>query len=145
MSSRTILLVEDSPDDIELTVHAFRKNHMTNDVVVAKDGIEALDYLFATGQYTGRDPANVPALILLDLKLPKLGGLEVLKRVRNTTATRRIPVVILTTSDDNSDIVNGYNLGANSYICKPVNFSDFTRVVEQLKLYWLILNTPAPD
>ena len=144
MDRTTILLIEDNPDDVELTLHAFQKNHMANDIVVAGDGAEGLDYLFGTGKYAGRDAEESPALILLDLQLPKIGGLEVLRRVREDERTKRIPVVILTTSDEEEDIVNGYNGGANSYLRKPVDFTEFMNSVKQLEMYWLVLNTPPP-
>ena len=144
MDRTTILLIEDNPDDVELTLHAFQKNNMANDIVVAGDGAEGLDYLFGTGKYAGRDAEESPALILLDLQLPKIGGLEVLRRVREDERTKRIPVVILTTSDEEEDIVNGYNGGANSYLRKPVDFGEFMNAVKQLEMYWLVLNTPPP-
>ena len=144
MDKATILLIEDNPDDVELTLHAFQKNHMANDIVVATDGAEGLDYLFGTGKYAGRDAEEPPALILLDLQLPKIGGLEVLRRVREDERTKRIPVVILTTSDEEEDIVNGYNGGANSYLRKPVDFAEFMNAVKQLEMYWMVLNTPPP-
>lgn len=144
MGTQTILLVEDNADDAELTEHAFRQNRITTDIVHARDGEEALDYLFGTGGFTGRDRHSMPALILLDLKLPRIDGLEVLRRLRAQSETRRIPVVILTTSDEESDIARGYDLGANSYIRKPVDFGEFNRVVDQLGLYWLAINTPSP-
>jgi two-component system response regulator len=144
MDQTTILLIEDNPDDVELTLHAFQKNHMANDVVVATDGAEGLDYLFGTGKYAGRDAKESPALILLDLQLPKIGGLEVLRKVREDERTRRIPVVIMTTSDEEEDIVNGYNGGANSYLRKPVDFAEFMNAVKQLEMYWMVLNTPPP-
>jgi len=141
--TQTILLVEDNADDVELTMHAFRKSRMANEFVVARTGEEALDYMFGTGDWAGREH-DLPALMLLDLKLPGIGGLDVLRRVREREATKRMPVVILTTSDDEGDIVSGYNLGVNSYIRKPVDFGAFTQVVDQLGLYWLVVNTPAP-
>ena len=144
MDQTTILLIEDNPDDVELTLHAFQKNHMANDVVVASDGAEGLDYLFGTGKYAGRDADKPPALILLDLQLPKIGGLEVLRKVREDARTKRIPVVIMTTSDEEEDIVNGYNGGANSYLRKPVDFTEFMNSVKQLEMYWMVLNTPPP-
>ena len=144
MDKATILLIEDNPDDVELTLHAFQKNHMTNEVVVASDGAEGLDYLFGTGKYAGRDADEAPALILLDLQLPKIGGLEVLRRVREDERTKRIPVVILTTSDEEEDIVNGYDRGCNSYLRKPVDFNEFMNSVKQLEVYWMVLNTPPP-
>ncbi len=145
MDKATILLIEDNPDDVELTLHAFQKNHMANDVVVAGDGAEGLDYLFGTGKYAGRNADEPPALILLDLQLPTIGGLEVLRKVREDERTKRIPVVILTTSDEEEDIVNGYNGGANSYGRKPVDFTEFMNSVKQLEMYWMVLNTPPPN
>ncbi len=144
MDQTTILLIEDNPDDVELTLHAFQKNNMANEVVVASDGAEGLDYLFGTGKYAGRDADEPPALILLDLQLPKIGGLEVLRKVREDERTKRIPVVIMTTSDEEEDIVNGYNGGANSYLRKPVDFGEFMNAVKQLEMYWMVLNTPPP-
>ncbi len=144
MDRTTILLIEDNPDDVELTLHAFQKNHMANDVVVASDGAEGLDYLFGTGKYAGRNTDDAPTLILLDLQLPKIGGLEVLRKVREDERTKRIPVVILTTSDEEEDIVNGYNGGVNSYLRKPVDFTEFMNAVKQLEMYWMVLNTPPP-
>ena len=144
MDRTTILLIEDNPDDVELTLHAFQKNNMANDIVVASDGAEGLDYLFGTGKYAGRDAEEPPALILLDLQLPKIGGLEVLRKVREDERTKRIPVVIMTTSDEEEDIVNGYNGGANSYLRKPVDFGEFMNAVKQLEMYWMVLNTPPP-
>lgn len=145
MSARgqTILLVEDNDDDVELTVHAFRKSQLSSEIVVVHDGEEALDYLFRRNA-EGGDEHELPAVMLLDLKLPGISGLDVLRRVRGADETRRMPVVILTTSDDENDIINGYNLGVNSYIQKPVDFSAFTGVVDQLGLYWLTVNTPSP-
>ncbi len=144
MDQSTILLIEDNPDDVELTLHAFQKNHMANEVVVAGDGAEGLDYVFGTGKYAGRNADEPPALILLDLQLPKIGGLEVLRKVREDERTKRIPVVILTTSDEEDDVVNGYNGGANSYLRKPVDFNEFVNSVKQLEVYWMVLNTPPP-
>jgi len=144
MENRIILLVEDNPDDIALTLRALKKNNVANKVVVARDGVEALDYLLRTGEHAGRDPLAVVALILLDLKLPKLDGLEVLRRLRAESSTRLLPVVILTSSKEESDLVNGYALGANSYIRKPVDFVNFTEAVRQLGLYWLVLNELPP-
>jgi CheY-like chemotaxis protein len=142
--SKVILLVEDNPDDEELTLRALKKNNIQNEVVVARDGVEALDYLFATGRYAGRDVTQVPSVTLLDLKLPKVDGLEVLKRIRADERTRFLPVVILTSSKEEHDLLNGYALGANSYIRKPVDFSQFIDAVRQLGLYWLLLNESAP-
>ena len=144
MDQTTILLIEDNPDDVELTLHAFQKNNMANEVVVASDGAEGLDYLFGTGKYAGRDADEPPALILLDLQLPKIGGMEVLRKVREDERTKRIPVVIMTNSDEEEDIVNGYNGGANSYLRKPVDFTEFMNAVKQLEVYWMVLNTPPP-
>ena len=144
MRDKIILLVEDNPDDELLTLRALRKNNVLNKVVVARDGVEALDYLFGTGRHSGRDTAVMPQLILLDLKLPKIDGLEVLKRLRADERTRLLPVVILTSSREEQDMLDGYGLGANSYVRKPVNFEQFVQAIEQLKLYWLILNESPP-
>jgi two-component system response regulator len=144
MGSKVILLVEDNADDEALTLRAFRKNNVMNEVVVTRDGAEALDYLFGTGAYAGRDPTDVPQLMLLDLKLPKVDGLEVLRRLRADPRTRLIPVVILTSSREEQDLIAGYSLGANSYVRKPVDFGQFTDAVRQLSLYWLVLNEPPP-
>jgi two-component system response regulator len=143
MKTKVILLVEDNPSDIELTQRAFAKSHIANKLVVAEDGQEALDYLFGTGKHTGRDVSNIPALVLLDLKLPRLDGLEVLRQIRLDPRTSRLAVVILTTSKEEQDVAQSYDLGANSYIRKPVDFSQFTQAVEHLGLYWLVLNEPA--
>jgi len=144
MNNKVILLVEDNPDDEALTLRAFRKNNILNEVVVARDGAEALDYLFGTGAYAGRDPTDVPQLILLDLKLPKVDGLEVLRRLRADPRARLIPVVILTSSREEQDLIAGYSSGANSYVRKPVDFVQFTEAVRQLSLYWMVLNEPPP-
>jgi two-component system response regulator len=139
-----ILLVEDNPDDVELTLRAFRKSKIANEIVVARDGVEALDYLFATGPHTGRDTSSLPQLVLLDLKLPRLDGLQVLERIRGNPKTKLLPVVILTSSTEQPDLVTGYSLGANSYIRKPVDFQEFVVAVRRLGLYWLLLNQPPP-
>ena len=137
---KVILLVEDNGDDEVLTLRALKRHNISNPVVVARDGVEALDYLFGTGAHAGRDTGALPQVMLLDLKLPRLDGLEVLKRVRADERTRRLPVVILTSSREESDVVRGYDLGANSYVRKPVDFTEFLESVRQLGLYWLILN-----
>lgn len=139
-----LLLVEDNPDDEELTLLAFEQSRITNEVVVAHDGAEALDYLFGTGMYTGRDLSVMPALILLDLQLPRINGLEVLQRLRADKRTKFLPVVILTTSNEQQDLMNSYSLGCNSYIRKPVDFQQFMTAVQQLGVYWLILNQLPP-
>jgi two-component system, response regulator len=137
---KTILLVEDNPDDELLTLRALKKNNVFNKVVVARDGAEALDYLFGEGAYEGRDVSDIPQVVLLDLKLPKVDGLEVLRRLRADERTRLLPVVILTSSREQQDLLDGYGYGANSYVRKPVDFAQFSRAVEQLELYWLVLN-----
>ena len=142
-TDRPILLVEDNPDDEALTLRAFAKNKIANPVVVARDGVEALDYLFGTGIHAGRDVAAKPSVVLLDLKLPRIDGLDVLRRIRADDQTRLLPVVILTTSKEQRDIFEAYSLGANSYIRKPVDFEKFIHAVGQLALYWLSLNEPA--
>jgi CheY-like chemotaxis protein len=139
-----ILLVEDNPDDVELTLHAFKRVKLVNRVRVVRDGAEALDYLFGDGEFTGPDVVGVPHLILLDLKLPKVGGIEVLRRLRGDPRTRTVPVVVLTSSREERDIAETYNLGLNSYIVKPVDFDQFSKVAEQLSYYWLLLNQPPP-
>jgi CheY-like chemotaxis protein len=141
---KTILLVEDNPDDEALTLRALRKNNIMNEVIVAHDGAEALDYLFATGKYIGRDTDLVPQVMLLDLKLPKIEGLEVLRRVRADERTKLLPVVILTSSNEERDRIESYGLGANSYVRKPVDFTQFIDAARQLGLYWLVLNEPPP-
>lgn len=145
MNNKVILLVEDNPDDETLTLRALRKNKILNEIVVARDGTEALDYIFGTGMHTGRDTSVQPQLILLDLKLPKIDGLEVLKRIRSDPRTALQPVAILTTSNEERDIVTSYQLGVNSYIRKPVDFDAFIEAVRQLGLYWLVLNTAPPS
>jgi two-component system response regulator len=144
MTSYTILMVEDNPDDVALTVRAFDKCNIANTVVVAGDGVEALDYLFCTGKHQSRDRNGDPALVLLDLKLPRIDGLEVLRRLRADERTNLLPVVILTSSREEEDVVRGYSLGANSYVRKPVDFTEFVEAVKQLGLYWLIVNQPPP-
>lgn len=142
-TDRPILLVEDNPDDEALTLRAFNKNRIGNPVIVARDGVEALYYLFGNGQHSGRDLNVMPAVVLLDLKLPRIDGLEVLRRIRAEERTSLIPVVILTTSKEQQDIFEGYSLGANSYIRKPVDFEKFIQAVGQMGLYWLVMNEPA--
>ena len=139
MKTKVILLVEDNPDDVKLTLRALKKSNILNEVVVAHDGVEALDYLFGTGAYAGRDTRVVPQLVLLDLKMPKMDGLEVLHRLRADERTKLMPVVVLTTSSEDKDRVESYAQGANSYIRKPVDFEQFVRAVQQLGLYWLVL------
>jgi CheY-like chemotaxis protein len=145
MTDKTILLVEDNLDDEKLAVRALKKNNVMNDVVVAHDGVEALDYMFGTGPYAGRNIEMQPAVVLLDLKLPKIDGLEVLRRLREDERTKRLPVVVLTSSREEKDLVSSYNLGANSYIRKPVDFNRFVEAVAQLGIYWLILNETPPQ
>jgi CheY-like chemotaxis protein len=144
MEEKIILLVEDNPDDVELTLRAFKKNNILNRMIVAKDGVEALDVLFGTGTYTGRELKELPVVILLDLKLPKIDGMEVLKRIRQNDRTKLIPVVILTSSAEQKDVIDGYSLGANSYVRKPVNFEQFVEAIRHLGLYWLLWNEPPP-
>lgn len=144
MANGTILLVEDNPDDVDLTLRAFEQQRITNEVVVARDGVEALDYLFGEGKFADRDASVLPAVILLDLKLPKVDGLEVLRRLRADGRTKLTPVVILTSSTEEADVVRGYELGANSYVRKPVDFVQFAEAVRELGLYWLLLNEPPP-
>lgn len=142
--NKFILLVEDNPDDEALTMRALKKQFVHNEVVVSHDGVEALDFLFGKGQYAGRDASHMPQVVLLDLKLPRIDGLEVLKRIRADERTRRLAVVILTSSNEEQDRIQGYGLGANSYVRKPVEFGQFAEAVRQLGLYWLILNEPVP-
>ena len=144
MDDKMILLVEDNPDDEALTLHALKKNNILNEVVVAHDGVEALDYLFSKGGHSSRDQSVMPEVILLDLKLPKVDGLEVLRQVRSDERTRLLPVVILTSSKEERDMIESYSLGANSYIRKPVDFIQFGDAVQQLGLYWLVLNVAPP-
>jgi len=138
--NRIILLVEDNPDDVKLTLRAFKKGNILNDVVIAKDGVEALDYLFGTGKHEGRETDLMPQVMLLDLNMPRIGGLEVLQRMRADERTRLVPVVIMTTSIEDKDRIESYRLGCNSYVRKPVDFDQFTQAVQQLGLYWLLLN-----
>lgn len=142
MSGRAILLVEDNPDDEALTLRALRRSNISNEVVVARDGVEALDYLFGTGSHAGRDISIQPAVILLDLKLPRVNGIEVLKQVRSDPRTSVLPVVVLTTSKEEQDLLQSYSLGCNSYVRKPVDFVQFSEAVRQLGMYWLLLNEP---
>jgi len=144
MQEKMILLVEDNPDDEALTLRALRKNNVGNRVVVAHDGVEALDFLFCTGTYAGRNPMEMPQVILLDLKLPKLDGHEVLRRIRADERTHRLPVVVLTSSKEEQDVAQSYGDGANSYVRKPVDFNQFVEAVRQLGLYWLVLNETPP-
>ena len=144
MSDNVILLVEDNPDDEALTLRALKKNNILNQVVVARDGAEALDYLFGAGKYSGRDPNLLPHVVLLDLKLPKVDGLEVLRQLRASERTKLLPVVILTSSNEEQDRYRGYDLGANSYVRKPVDFTKFIEAVRQLGLYWLVFNEQPP-
>ena len=140
MSEKVILLVEDSTDDVDLTIFALKKNKVLNDLVVMPDGVEALDYLFGTGAHAGRDMRVMPLIILMDIKLPKIDGLEVLRQLREDERTKHLPVVILTSSKEEQDVLRGYQLGANSYIRKPVDFDQFVEVLRQLLEYWLVLN-----
>lgn len=144
-SNKVVLLVEDNPDDEVLTLHALKKNGISNQVMVARDGVEALDYVFARGIHEGRDVCDLPAVILLDLNMPKLGGLEVLRQIRADPRTRRTPVVILTTSKEDQDLIQSYELGANSYVRKPVDFERFTEAVNNLGMYWLLINELPPS
>lgn len=144
MRDKFVLLVEDNPDDVALTQRAFKKSNIANEMVVASDGAEALDFIFARGEFAGRDATVLPEVVLLDLKLPKVDGLEVLRRLREDPRTRLLPVVILTSSKEEQDMMRGYALGANSYVRKPVDFIEFTEAVRELGLYWLILNQSPP-
>jgi two-component system, response regulator len=144
MKPKVLLLIEDNPDDEELTLLALKESNIVNEVVVARDGVEALDYLFGTGTYAGRDTCLAPQLILLDLKLPRVDGLEVLQRLRSDPRTQLIPVVVLTSSSEEEDIIASYRLGANSYVRKPVEFHHFADAVRQLGLYWLLINQAPP-
>ena len=144
MKNKKILLVEDNPDDAKLTINAFEKNNITNEIVVVNDGVMALDYLFKRGLYSKSDPNDLPTVILLDLKLPKIDGHEVLKKIRANKRTKLIPVIILTSSKEEEDLVKCYENGCNSYVQKPVDFTEFVRAVQSLGMYWLLLNEPPP-
>jgi two-component system response regulator len=145
MRDKIILLVEDNPDDEALTIRALKKNNIKNEVVIARDGAEALDYLFGRNAYEGRDVSLLPQIVLLDLKLPRVDGLEVLRSIRSDPRTKRLPVVILTSSKEERDLLDGYELGANSYVRKPVDFTAFADAVRHLGLYWLVLNESPPE
>ena len=145
MENKIILLVEDNPDDEELTIRTLKKNNILNDVVVTRSGTEALDYLFGTGSYAGRNTSISPVIIMLDIQLPRINGLEVLKRIRADGRTKLVPVVVLTSSDEERDLVESYKLGANSYVKKPVDFFEFQKAIKQLTLYWLLLNSAPPS
>ena len=145
MTQGPILLVEDNPDDELLTIRALKKNHILNEIVVAHDGVEALDYLFGTGAHTGRDPTDLPQLVLLDLNLPRIGGLDVLRRVRSDARTKLLAIVMLTSSKEDEDVLQSYSLGANSFVRKPVDFEQFTQAVKTLGPYWLLINEAAPS
>ncbi|SRR5579883_1656935 len=141
---RVILLVEDNPDDEALAIRALKRHHIGNDIVVAQDGVEALDYLFGTGTYAGRDTSLKPTVVLLDLKLPRIDGIEVLRRIRENESTKLLPVVVLTTSNEERDLLDSYSSGCNSYIRKPVDFLQFSEAIRQLGMYWLLMNEPPP-
>jgi CheY-like chemotaxis protein len=143
-NQKIILLVEDNPDDEALAIRALKRHHIGNEIVVARDGVEALDYVFGTGIYEGRDTSNKPSVVLLDLKLPRIDGLDVLRRLRADDRTRFLPVVVLTTSSEESDLISSYSLGCNSYIRKPVDFVQFSEAIRQLGMYWLLMNEPPP-
>jgi two-component system, response regulator len=145
MRNKTILLVEDNENDVILTIRALKKNHILNDVVVANDGVEALEYLMATGKHTGRDLGEMPVVTLLDLKMPRMDGFEVLKLMRTNELTKVLPVVVLTASKEDTDIITSYKLGCNAYIRKPVDFKEFAEAIRQLGLFWLLLNEPPPQ
>jgi two-component system response regulator len=141
--NKVILLVEDNPDDQALLLRAMKKNHIANEIVIANDGVEALDYLFARGKFEGRNPTHVPELVLLDLKLPKIGGFEVLQQLRADERTKYVPVVVLTSSIEDADMIRSYDLGANSFVQKPVDFEEFVAAAANLGLYWLVINKPV--
>jgi CheY-like chemotaxis protein len=143
-TAKTILLVEDNPDDEALAIRALKRHHISNELIVAHDGVEALDYLFGTGIHEGRDVQVKPTVVLLDLKLPRLDGIEVLRRIRSDDRTKLLPVVILTTSSEEQDMLDSYSLGCNSYIRKPVDFMQFSEAIRQLGMYWLLMNEPPP-
>ena len=145
MKKRFILLVEDNPDDVELTIYAFQQSKLLHDIVVARDGAEALDYLFARGAYAGRDASESPALILLDINLPKVSGIEVLRAIRGNATTRLQPVIMLTTSEDRADLQASYGLGCNAYIQKPVAMEEFMKAIGQLGLFWMLVNVPPNE
>jgi CheY-like chemotaxis protein len=144
VTNKVILLIEDNPDDEALAIRALKRHHIGNEIVVAHDGVEALEYLFGTGKYTGRDINIKPTVILLDLKLPRIDGLEVLRRLREDARTKLVPVVVLTTSSEEQDLLDSYSLGCNSYIRKPVDFVQFSEAIRQLGMYWLLMNAPPP-
>jgi CheY-like chemotaxis protein len=144
-SNKTILLVEDNPDDEALAIRALKRHHISNEIVVAHDGVEALDYMFGTGIFAGRDISIKPTVILLDLKLPRVDGIEVLRRLREDERTKLVPVVVLTTSSEEQDMLDSYSLGCNSYIRKPVDFTQFSEAIRQLGMYWLLMNEPPPN
>jgi CheY-like chemotaxis protein len=143
-NNKSILLVEDNPDDEALAIRAFKRHHIGNEIIVTHDGVEALDYLFGTGAYAERDISIKPTVVLLDLKLPRLDGIEVLRRIRTDERTRLLPVVVLTTSSEEQDMLDSYSLGCNSYIRKPVDFIQFSEAIRQLGMYWLLMNEPPP-
>lgn len=145
MKEKPILLVEDDPDDVQLTMRALKKNNIRNEIVVARDGVEALDFFAGRGAFAGRDLSVLPIIVLLDIKLPRLDGIEVLKALRQEERTKLLPVVILTSSKEESDLVNGYRFGANSYVRKPVDFVQFNEAIKNLGLYWLLWNEAPPD
>ncbi len=144
INTKSILLVEDNPDDEALAIRALKRHHISNEIVVARDGVEALDYLFARGVHTGRDTSSKPTVVLLDLKLPRVDGLEVLRQLRADDRTRLLPVVVLTTSSEEQDMLSSYSLGCNSYIRKPVDFIQFSEAIRQLGMYWLLINEAPP-
>ncbi len=143
-NNKIILLVEDNPDDKALAIRALKRNHISNEIIIANDGVEALDFLFGIGIYAGRDISIKPTVILLDLKLPRIDGIEVLRRLRKDDRTKLLPVVVLTTSSEEQDMLDSYSLGCNSYIRKPVDFTQFSEAIRQLGMYWLLINEPPP-